>query len=372
MSFMIFWLVSAFPVSAGTVEDAVEAYNAENYMSALPAFQKLADTGNNEAQFYLGMMYDQGHGVDVDYLRAAVLYKEAADNGHTSAKAYLAELYETGKGVPKDMIWAMYLYRQAAEQGNEYAIEQLERYPDWKPDAVNIKERKERLQAARDARVAAEETNRIARQQRYQAEQIAIAADARAAQKALEVAVAALEPIENGWAAYNAGDYQSAYRILLAHANLENAQAQTRIGVMYRDGKGVAQSDQQAGEWFERAEKGDSGEAYYHHAMLAFWGRYNGACCLMPEGLMKRSYRLGYQPAIDRFNQKEAEAKAKAEEDREIQLEHERRQAAAVAVMADNERRRAEHERKYGDGIQCTTSIDLNNVGRPYEVTVCE
>jgi len=46
----------------------------------------------------------------------------------------------------------------------------------------------------------------------------------------------------------------------------------------------------------------------------------------MAEGLMQRSYQLGYQPAIDRFNRKQAE------KDRIARLQQERLEAEAEAA----------------------------------------
>ncbi len=308
----------------GDADAAFEVGKAYRYGNGTPASDKKALTwfeasaaqGHYGAMTELGLMYDLGAGVETDYQRARELYSEAAENGDVDAKAYLAELYESGDGVAKDLEKALALYQDAAGQGSEYAIKAL--------PGIEAK-------SAAKAKDAAAFQKRMAELAQYQAEQRA----EEAAKDAQFKKVAAAEPIEKGWAAYDAGDYQSAFRILHAHAHQNNVEAQTRVGLMYRDGKGVAPSDEMAGRWFEKAEKGHSGEAYYHHAMLEFWDRYSGACCLTAQGLMDRSYRLGYQPAIDRQNAKDAAAQE------ELALQRQRDQEAADAAA-----RRAEYLRK--------------------------
>lgn len=49
-----------------------------------------------DAQFYLGMCYENGLGVEQDLSKAADLYRQAADEGHVSATHSLGVLYEHG------------------------------------------------------------------------------------------------------------------------------------------------------------------------------------------------------------------------------------------------------------------------------------
>ena len=85
-------------------------------------FQLAATQGHTEAQFSLGRLYDYGHGVNhgkpVDYLEAAKWYRLAAEKGHASAQFYLGVLYDHGDGVPQDYAEAAKWYRLAAQQGH--------------------------------------------------------------------------------------------------------------------------------------------------------------------------------------------------------------------------------------------------------------
>jgi TPR repeat protein len=60
-------------------------------------------------------------------------------------------------------------------------------------------------------------------------------------------------PWEDGMVAYNRGDYAPAIRLFRPLAERGNAKAQSRIGVMYRRGQGVARSSVHAFIWFSRA-----------------------------------------------------------------------------------------------------------------------
>jgi hypothetical protein len=67
-------------------------------------------------------------------------------------------------------------------------------------------------------------------------------------------------PSEDAEAAYKNGDYATALRLSEELAQQGDAMAQSRLGLMYRNGHGVPQDDQQAVEWFRKAaEQGNAG-----------------------------------------------------------------------------------------------------------------
>ncbi|MGI6496156.1 MAG: tetratricopeptide repeat protein [Kiritimatiellia bacterium] len=55
----------------------------------LSLFRYAANLGNAEAQFNLGLCYDEGEGVAVDKAEAAKWYRKAADQGHAGARRAL-------------------------------------------------------------------------------------------------------------------------------------------------------------------------------------------------------------------------------------------------------------------------------------------
>jgi TPR repeat protein len=105
-------------VLAGPLEDGFAAYERADYATAMGLWRRLADQGDADAQFNLGVLYEKGQGVRQDYAAAASWYRKAADQGETSAESALAKMYFNGQGVPKDHAAAMSWVRKAADQGD--------------------------------------------------------------------------------------------------------------------------------------------------------------------------------------------------------------------------------------------------------------
>ena len=74
-------------------------------------------------------------------------------------------------------------------------------------------------------------------------------------------AAAIAGPWEDGMAAYNRGDYVSAFRLFRPLAEQGNARAQTALGVMFRRGQGVSKNPLRAGMWFSLAAKRGDADA---------------------------------------------------------------------------------------------------------------
>lgn len=51
----------------------------------------------------LGVSYQYGYGVDIDFERAAGLYRQACEEGHAKGCSYLGSMFYEGKGVKKDL-----------------------------------------------------------------------------------------------------------------------------------------------------------------------------------------------------------------------------------------------------------------------------
>ena len=90
---------------------------ADNSSSEIERMTKSANGGNAEAQYNLGVMYDNGQGVPQDYERAAKWYQKAADQGLAHAQTNLGLLYDNGRDVPQDYELARIWYQKAADQG---------------------------------------------------------------------------------------------------------------------------------------------------------------------------------------------------------------------------------------------------------------
>lgn len=117
----------AFPARshAGPIENAIEAIDQQDYQTALKILRPLAGQGLAEAQYHLGVMYQDGEGVLQDNKEAARWYRAAAEQGHAFAQANLASMYHNGEGVPQDYKEAVRWCRAAAVQGDALAQSHL-------------------------------------------------------------------------------------------------------------------------------------------------------------------------------------------------------------------------------------------------------
>ena len=161
---------------------------AKDEAAAARWFRKAADGGQEAAMTNLGGLYETGRGVTQDFAEAARWYRLAADKGHVFAKHRLALLHEAGRGVAKDDQEAVRLLRAASEGG-------LSEATSWLADkyAQGRGIPKDEFEASTLNAVAAEQVRRAADQ--------------------------------------------------------GNAVATFNLGILYRLGKGVAQSDTEAAYW---------------------------------------------------------------------------------------------------------------------------
>ncbi len=79
--------------------------------------QKLAEQGDSEAQFSLGLMYDTGDIGNRDHGQAVYWFTRAAKAGIAGACLYLGMKYEFGVQVTQNSTKAQHWYEQAALQG---------------------------------------------------------------------------------------------------------------------------------------------------------------------------------------------------------------------------------------------------------------
>jgi TPR repeat protein len=83
--------------------------------------EQQASEGNLIAQYDLGVRYATGRGVPQDYAQAVKWFRLSADQGFSFAQYNLAVMYANGRGVPQDYAQAVKWYRLAADQGHTSA-----------------------------------------------------------------------------------------------------------------------------------------------------------------------------------------------------------------------------------------------------------
>ena len=105
-SLAIVLLVYATTVSAD-FEAALAALEDGDYGAAMAQFLPLAEAEDAAAEYYLGVMNQQGWGVITDLGVAAEWYERAAERGNVKAQHNLATLLQRGDGLRRNTYMAL-------------------------------------------------------------------------------------------------------------------------------------------------------------------------------------------------------------------------------------------------------------------------
>lgn len=103
-------------------------YALELMPEIVSLYEKSAKQDFNEAQYYLGVMYDKGRGVDNDDLKARAWYKVAATNGHSIAQFNYAVFLMQGRGGSKNAKEAWEWVEKSSAQGYPSAQRAMREY----------------------------------------------------------------------------------------------------------------------------------------------------------------------------------------------------------------------------------------------------
>ncbi len=118
IAFMALALVVLATPASATYETGLYAYSAGDFETAYREWLPLAESGDAQSQYQLGLMQLNGEGVEADDVTALKWFAMAADQGYMPSLVRLAELYYTGRGTDHDHDEAVRLYTQAADQSN--------------------------------------------------------------------------------------------------------------------------------------------------------------------------------------------------------------------------------------------------------------
>ena len=103
---------------ASNFSDAMRAYKRGHYKEAKQLFElAVEEDGARQAEFFLGLLYLRGKGVERNPIVAKRYLSKAAEMGNARAKCYLAELYLNQK-KPKIQT-AMKLLKEGESAGAE-------------------------------------------------------------------------------------------------------------------------------------------------------------------------------------------------------------------------------------------------------------
>ena len=95
----------------------VAAYKQGDFAGALREIRPLAEEGDGDSQYGLGLLYRSGRGVARDDGQAVKWFRKSAEQGNAKGQYGLANMYRAGRGVAQDHAQAVKWYRRAAEQG---------------------------------------------------------------------------------------------------------------------------------------------------------------------------------------------------------------------------------------------------------------
>jgi TPR repeat protein len=181
-------------------------------------YRKAAEQGYAASECELGACYQLGFGVPKDEVEAVKWFRKAANQGHAVAQSCLGICYERGKGVPQDDVEAVKWFRRAAEQGEADAQNRL---GGCYSDGVGVS--RDEVEGVKWYRKAADQGDAVAQ--------------------------------------YNLGtcyldgkgvpqDDVEGVKWLRKAAEQGDAMAQCDLGLCYLDGKGVPQNDVEAVKWY--------------------------------------------------------------------------------------------------------------------------
>lgn len=223
---------------------------------------KMAEAGDSEAQFQLGIRFRNGEqGVATDASRALAWFKKAAEAGHARAYVFLGWTYQQGIGVPVDILKAIQWFEKAAARNEDTASWELGMIymggvvvPKDVTQAIAWFEKEAAIKGSWFQRSALQALGEI-----YQFGEGVPKDEFRAVEwytKAADLADA--EAHLRLWNLYDRGakdvrDASKARSSLEKAANLENEKAQYFLGMMYLVGSVVPKDDSKAATLLEKS-----------------------------------------------------------------------------------------------------------------------
>jgi TPR repeat protein len=195
---------------------AYAEFKMAHYAAAREVWETLAEVGNGDALFNLGILAEDGLGEPKNMTKAEALYTSAARSDNFKAQYRLGLLYSVGRLLPRDVEKARLYLTMAAQHGDQDALTML----------ANLEGTSASISALHQADL-------------------------------LDAA---------GQHAQAAAQYQTL-------ADRGDALAQTRLAWLYEAGRGVTLNLTQAAMWFEVAAQQGQADAQYALSVMYRTGR---------------------------------------------------------------------------------------------------
>lgn len=213
-----------------------------HYDNARAIWEALDEKGNGQAGFNLGILYEDGLGVEQDNQKAIEYYEKAATAGSGKAQYRLGLLYSAGIKTPKNDTKAYKWLTAAAEQGDEDASALLE-------------QRSGAMKSQRDKKF-------------FNAENL-----------------------------HAAGQYKEATSLWQQLSDTGDTRSRTRLAWMYEAGQGMPRNLKKAATLFKKsAEEGDA-EAQYALAVMLQTGKGQTQNIEAAHVWLQRAAAQDYRPA---------------------------------------------------------------------------
>ena len=214
-------------------------FKMAHYDAARRIWEALDRAGFGEAAFNLGILYEDGLGVDANIERALSYYRRGAENGSVKAQFRIGKLYWLGApGVAPDHEEGRRYLAMAAANGDSDAAAYLADGPEAKG------------------------------------------------------------PLAEADRALATGEPKRAAEILAAAALDGNVRAQTRLAWCYEAGRGVDRDLSMAAQWFERAAQAGDPEAMYALSVMHATGTGREKDDELARRWLDRSAAGGFAPAV--------------------------------------------------------------------------
>jgi uncharacterized protein len=116
-------LTAAVPALAD-FQAGLDAYQKGDFVGAAKEWRPLAEEGDPEAQYNMGLLYLDGKGVPESPAEAANWFRRAAEQDYEKAQHNLGAMYGSGQGLKRDYIQAYKWLNICAAKGNAGCVTQ--------------------------------------------------------------------------------------------------------------------------------------------------------------------------------------------------------------------------------------------------------
>jgi len=262
---------------------AVKVYQEGRFEEAMKMFITLANQGDAQAMYNLGIMYMSGQGTPKNDKTAFDWYSKAAHSGHPDAINNVASFYWEGIGVEKNQQKALEYFKSAAEKGSAPAKDFMARYEAASKgsgttlnDALNLYQSGQFPQA------------------RQLLEKLAGSFDLQA-MFYLGVMYAMGDGVEK--------NAKTAFNWFLQSAEFDFAMAQSNVGHCYQFGNGVEINEKLAVEWYTKAARNGSAEGLCNLGACYYDGTGVNQDKEIGYGYIKAAADKGCERAADLLNE---------------------------------------------------------------------